>query len=169
VTSPEITHGTTPLEVNASPIHQSVDALAAALHEYVDTAIGVRAEFGAADADGDPRLLALEHSVGTLNAALFDELHDRLGVHPDLTCSVWVGDSDEDEAPPVGERVAEEFFLGLLVEEPDETTEMTLDGAVDLMDEAGAWVTSKLAEAGYNIVEWAVTRGEAPSFFPDDE
>jgi hypothetical protein len=169
VTSTEITHGTAPLAAESEPIHRSVDALAAALHEYVDTAIGVRAEFGAADADGDPRLLALEHSVGTLNAALFDELHDRLGVHPDLTCSVWVGEADDEQAPPMGEKVAEEFFLGILVEEPEDTTEMTLDGVVDLMDEAGAWATSKLAEAGYNIVEWAVTRGESPSFFPDEE
>ncbi|TGJ98090.1 hypothetical protein DLJ96_05695, partial [Actinotalea fermentans ATCC 43279 = JCM 9966 = DSM 3133] len=63
-------------------MHAAVDALAAALHEYVGTAVGVRAEFGAAEADEDPRVLALEAAIGALNAGLYDALHDSLGMHP---------------------------------------------------------------------------------------
>ena len=167
MTSADITHGEAPLSVDAGPIHACVDALAHALHEYVATATGVRAEFGADDADRDPRLLALEHTVGACNAALFDELHGRLGVHPDLTCSVWTAD---DEAPDIpGMHHAEEFYLGMLVSEPADNGRITLDGVVDLLDEAGAMVTNRLAEDGFDIVEWTVTRGEAPDFFPEDE
>ena len=64
-------HGTEPLPgVDAAPLHAAVDQLAVALHSYVDTAVGVRAEFGAHEADEDPRVLALESRIGTLNAEL---------------------------------------------------------------------------------------------------
>ncbi|WP_448631855.1 hypothetical protein [Cellulomonas soli] len=48
-------HGPLPLHgVEAGELHAVVDSLAARLHSYVDTALGVRAEFGAAEADEDP-------------------------------------------------------------------------------------------------------------------
>ena len=60
----DATHGPAPLgAVDPAPMHAAVDALAAALHEYVGTAVGVRAEFGASEADEDPRVLALEARV----------------------------------------------------------------------------------------------------------
>ena len=90
MTHEDATHGPAPMgRVDTEPMHRAVDALAAALHDYVGTAVGVRAEFGAAEADEDPLVLALESKVGHLNAALFDTLHSSLGMHPDLTSSVW--------------------------------------------------------------------------------
>lgn len=165
----DATHGPAPLgAVEAAPLHAAVDALAAALHAYVGTAVGVRAEFGAAEADEDPRVLALEQTVGSLNAALFDALHGALGMHPDLTSSVWQGDGDDDvvdDEPVPGE--AEPFYLGYVV--VPAAADATMDGVLDVLDEAGERVTARLAEAGYDVVEWAASRGEAALFGDDDE
>ena len=168
------THSPAPLHgTDVVPLHGAVDALTAALHEYVDTAAGVRAEFGAAESDEDPRILALENRVGQLNAALFDALHDTLGMHPDLTSSVWApSDDDADHADehdlPGGAERAEVFYLGFVVAAPPESADMTLDGMIDVLDEAGEEATNRFAEAGYEVVEWAAARGGAPSFGDED-
>ncbi|PZR55119.1 hypothetical protein DNL40_01685 [Xylanimonas oleitrophica] len=171
----DATHGPAPLNaVDPEPMHRAVDALAAALHEYVGTAVGVRAEFGAAEADEDPRILALENRVGTLNAGLFDALHDALGMHPDLTSSVWEPEDDDHEHPhehelPEGIERAEAFYLGFVVAAPREGADMTLDGVIDMLDEAGEQATARLAEGGYDVVEWAASRGAAPGFGDDED
>jgi hypothetical protein len=46
---------------------------------------------------------------------------------------------------------------------------MTLDGLIDLLDEAGEKMTASLAERGYDTVEWATSRGGAPTFGDDDD
>ncbi|WP_159798553.1 hypothetical protein [Puerhibacterium puerhi] len=171
----DATHGPAPLgAVDPEPMHRAVDALAAALHEYVGTAVGVRAEFGAAEADEDPRVLALENRIGHLNATLFDALHDALGMHPDLTSSVWEPEDDEEEHEhahelPEGAEPAEAFYLGFVVAVPPGGADMTIDGVIDLLDEAGEQATNRLAEGGYEVVEWAASRGGAPAFGDDDE
>jgi hypothetical protein len=170
----DATHGPAPMPaVDAEPMHRAVDALAAALHDYVGTAVGVRAEFGAAEADEDPRILALENRIGQLNATLFDVLHDGLGMHPDLTSSVWGPEPDaHDEHQhdlPEGAVVAEPFYLGFLVTAPQQPADMTLDGVIELLDEAGEEVAERLVDAGYEVVEWAASRGEAAAFGGDDE
>ncbi|ACZ30051.1 hypothetical protein Xcel_1020 [Xylanimonas cellulosilytica DSM 15894] len=169
------THSPAPLPgTDAAPMHAAVDALAAALHEYVETAVGVRAEFGAAESDEDPRILALENRVGQLNAGLFDRLHDALGMHPDLTSSVWrpaedVHDHEDAHDVPEGIERAEVFYLGFVVAAPPAGVDMTLDGMIDVLDEAGEEATNRFAEAGYDVVEWAASRGAAPGFGDDDE
>jgi hypothetical protein len=169
MTHEDATHGPAPLRsVDPEPMHLAVDQLAAALHEYVGTAVGVRAEFGAAEADEDPRVLALENRVGSLNANLFDVLHDSLGMHPDLTSSVWGPEGDEqhghaEDAPPHAEN-AEAFYLGFVVQTQPGTADMTLDGVIDLLDEAGEGVAARLLDGGYEVVEWAASRGEAAGF-----
>ncbi len=170
----DATHGPAPLgAVDPEPMHRAVDALAAALHEYVGTAVGVRAEFGAAEADEDPRVLALENRIGHLNASLFDVLHDALGMHPDLTSSVWEPEEDEEHEHvhelPEGAEPAEAFYLGFVVAVPPGGADMTIDGVIDLLDEAGEQATNRLAEGGYEVVEWAASRGGAPAFGDDDE
>ena len=162
----DATHGPAPMgRVDTEPMHRAVDALAAALHDYVGTAVGVRAEFGAAEADEDPRVLALESKVGHLNAGLFDVLHGALGMHPDLTSSVWEpeheGEEDEileSETPEEGES----FYLGFVV--GARGGDASLDGVIDLLDAAGESVATQLTEGGYDITEWAASRGEAPGF-----
>ncbi|GGM25417.1 hypothetical protein ACFQBY_04540 [Promicromonospora citrea] len=162
----DATHGPAPMgRVDAEPMHRAVDALAAALHEYVGTAVGVRAEFGAAEADEDPRVLALESKVGHLNAALFDTLHGALGMHPDLTSSVWEpedGAEPDDVDEPTPED-AEAFYLGFVVA-AREGGDASLDGVIDLLDAAGESVATALTDGGYDIAEWAASRGEAPGF-----
>jgi hypothetical protein len=172
----DATHGPAPLgEVEPDPMHHAVDQLAAALHDYVDAAVGVRAEFGAAEADEDPRILALEHRVGMLNATLFDALHDSLGMHPDLTTSVWEpepGEHDDDEGElPEGAVPAEAFYLGFVVADPPAGASMTLDGVIELLDEAGVQAAARLVSGGYHVMEWAASRGLPPGFGddPDDE
>lgn len=160
----DATHGPAPLgAVDPDPMHRAVDALASTLHEYVKAAVGVRAEFGAAEADEDPRILALEDRIGRLNATLFDTLHDGLGMHPDLTSSVWepedgeAADLDDHEHPD-----AEPFFLAFLVTPTG--GDATIDGVIDLLDAAGEGVAEQLNEGGYDVVEWAASRGAAPGF-----
>ncbi|MCK9792193.1 hypothetical protein M1843_00345 [Isoptericola sp. 4D.3] len=168
----DATHGPAPLgSVDPEPMHRAVDALAAALHEYVQTAVGVRAEFGAAEADEDPRVLALENRVGQLNAAVFDALHDGLGMHPDLTSSVWEGDDEEPEHAhdaPEGAVPAEVFYLGFVVADPAPGASASLDGVVELLDEAGGAVAQRLFDGGYEVAEWATSRGAAVEFGDDD-
>ncbi|WP_166846344.1 hypothetical protein [Isoptericola sp. BMS4] len=170
----DATHGPAPLgSVDPEPMHRAVDALANALHEYVTTAVGVRAEFGAAEADEDPRVLALENRVGTLNASLFDAMHDSLGMHPDLTSSVWQPGAGDEPAEahdaPEGAVPAEVFYLGFVVADPAPGASMTLDGVVEMLDEAGADVAQRLFDGGYEVAEWATSRGAAVEFGDDDE
>ncbi len=166
----DATHGPAPIgAVDPAPMHAAVDALAAALHEYVGTAVGVRAEFGASEADEDPRVLALESRVGTLNARLFDTLHGALGIHPDLTSSVWdpqddEGAEDEDASPEDVEN--DTFTLDYVVLTrpggPD------LDDVLGLLDRWGHEARERLVEAGYAVPEWGVGRG-ADDHEEDDE
>jgi len=170
----DATHGPAPLgSVDPAPMHAAVDALAAALHDYVGAAVGVRAEFGAHEADEDPRILALEERVGTLNARLFDALHGSLGMHPDLTSSVWEPDEDEaGEAPgeqAQQEAVAEEFYLGFVVAPPAGTSDVGLDDVVGLLDDAGSAVVARLVDSGFDVVEWTASRGDAFDDLDDDE
>ena len=172
----DATHGPAPLgSVDPEPLHRAVDTLAEALHRYVQTAVGVRAEFGAAEADEDPRVLALENRVGQLNAAVFDSLHDSLGMHPDLTSSVWEAqDGPEPEHAhdaPEGAVAAEVFYLGFVVADPAPGASMTLDGVIELLDEAGGDVAQRLFDGGYEVAEWATSRGAAVEFGddPDDD
>ncbi|MBE7700034.1 hypothetical protein H9623_06895 [Oerskovia sp. Sa1BUA8] len=148
-------------------MHAAVDALAAALHEYVGTAVGVRAEFGASEADEDPRVLALEAAIGSLNAQLYDALHGSLGMHPDLSSLVWASDEElgagaDADAPPAPE-VAEPFYLGFVVG-PGRTPDTSLDAVIDFLDNAGEQVVAALVESGFDVPEWAASRGEAADF-----
>ncbi len=153
-------HGPTPLTgVDPAPVHAAVESLAAALHEYVDTAIGVRAEFGSAEADEDPRILALEAQVGTLNAALYDAIHEHLGMHSDLTGMTWQDDDVEDEDTLGEQEESDAFHVGLVVERTPAAGDRTLDSALDVVEAGAAQITQSLVEAGFSVVEWGVARG----------
>ncbi|QCB95400.1 hypothetical protein E5225_12830 [Cellulomonas shaoxiangyii] len=158
-------HGRQPLEgVDATDLHAAVDALSAALHAYVETAVGVRAEFGAREADEDPRVLALEARVGGLNAGLYDLLHSRLGLHADLTGMTW--DDRPDPAAEPGER--DTFHLGFVVELPGGVTDLTLESVLDVVDDGGAQITQTLVDRGFVVGEWGAGRG-APVLLDDDD
>lgn len=169
-------HADQPLgPVDAAPLHAVVDELAAALHEYLGTAVGVRAEFGSHEADEDPRVLALEARVGTLNARLYDQVHAALGLHADLTSMAWdeggheAGLADPD-APPVPETT-EVFHLGFVVAPPAGASDATMDSVLDLLDQGGEDLVVRLVDAGFDVVEWATARGEPADFegFSDED
>lgn len=162
-------HGAEPLEgVDPGALHDAVTLLAAALHSYVDTAVGVRAEFGSAEADEDPRILALEAEIGSLNARLYDALHETLGLHADLTGMSWDdGEEGDADAPPTPTTV-DTFHIGFVVAPPATPSDLSLDGVLDLVDGGGADVAAALVEAGFEVVEWGVSRG-GPVLFGEDE
>lgn len=161
-------HDPAPLSgVDPAPFHQLVDELAATLHSYVDTAVGVRAEFGSTEADEDPRVLALESEVGGLNARIYDLLHERLGLHPELTGMIWAGDEPDHHDPD--ERVSvDEFHLGFVVGLPPEPTDQTAEAALGLIDDAGTDLVERLIAAGFSVQEWGSSRG-APVGFDDED
>ncbi|GEA83358.1 hypothetical protein [Cellulomonas gelida] len=153
-------HGSAPLTaVDPAGLHAAVDALAATLHAYVDTAIGVRAEFGSSEADEDPRILALEARVGTLNAGLYDAIHDRLGMHSDLTGMTWQDDDEDDEDTLGDDEESDAFHVGLVVVRTPAAGDRTLDSALDVVEAGAADITQTLVEAGFSVVEWGVARG----------
>ena len=160
-------HGTEPLTgVDPTPLHQVVDEIAATLHSYVDTAVGVRAEFGAHEADEDPRVLALESRTGTLNARLYDAIHATLGLHADLVGMSW--DDEEPEAALEADEV-DTFHLGFIVGPPEAASDLTLDSVLDLVDDGGAELARRLQEAGFDVVEWGAARGTPVHFGDEDD
>ena len=160
-------HGAEPIQgVDPTSLHGVVDELSAALHTYVDTAVGVRAEFGATEADEDPRILALEAKVGALNARMYDLLHETLGLHADLTGMSW--DEEEPEGPSDGDEV-DTFHLGFVVGPPQAASDLTLDSVLDMIDTGGADLARTLQEAGFDVVEWGAARGAPVHFGEEDE
>ena len=160
-------HGSEPIQgVDPSRLHAVVDELSAALHGYVDTAVGVRAEFGSTEADEDPRILAIEAKVGTLNARLYDLIHDTLGLHADLTGMSW--DDEEPEGPSDDEEV-DTFHLGIVVGPPQNASDLTLDSVLDMIDTGGADLAHTLQEAGFEVIEWGAARGAPVHFGEEDD
>lgn len=164
----EATHGTEPLTgIDPADLHAAVDALAASLHSYVDTAVGVRAEFGAQEADEDPRILSLESEIGGLNAGLYDLLHARLGLHADLTGMSW-GDEDEGDADAApAEPDVETFHVGFVVTRGASAGDRTLDSVLDVVEAGGAEIAQTVVDSGFDVHEWGVSRG-APVLFDED-
>lgn len=169
MTHEEGPHGAVPLDaVDPGPLHRAVDELATTLHAYIQTATGVRGEFGASESDEDPRVLALENHVGSLNAALYDSIHTTLGMHPDLTAAVWEPDESDGEGDdePLD---ADVFYLGYVVGTAHDAAGGSLDGVMEVVDSAGADLANRLVDAGYRVGEWAVARGDAPEFFDEED
>ena len=162
------TIGRTP-PVDGTSMHDAVDALATALHGYVDTVIGVRTEFNAHDADEDPRVLALESRIGALNGALYDEIHRLLGLHPDLTTLAWTNRwTQDDPDAPRPQADLDTFSLGFVVSPTAGPTGSTLDAVLELLDAGGEALVAQLTGAGFEVLEWATTRG-GPAPFDDLE
>lgn len=163
-------HSPEPLpNVDVALLHQTVDEIASALHDYVITATGVRAEFGAHEADEDPRILAIESKVSTLNATLYDLVHERLGIHSDLTGMTWDDDehagSDTDDTH---DDEPETFHLGFVVGPPVGTTDLSMDSVLGLVDASGEEIAQRLIDSGFEVSEWGASRG-VPVLFDEHE
>lgn len=165
----EHTHGGEPLQgVDAADLHAAVDRLTTALHSYVETAVGVRAEFGAHEADEDPRVLSLESEIGGLNAQLYDLLHTRLGLHADLTGLSWGDEEEQDADAPPAPADVDTFHMGFVVGPPTGPSDLSLESVLDLVDAGGADIAQRLVDAGFEVSEWGVSRG-APVLFEEDD
>ena len=157
----DATHGPAPLgAVAPAPVPAAVAAVGAGGADYGGTPGRGRAGVGASEADEDPRVLALEARVGALNAQLFDVLHEALGIHPDLTSSVWEpteGEEADDADAAPADLEDDTFTLEYVVVShpggPD------LDDVVGLLDSWGHEAHARLTEAGYDVPEWGVGRG----------
>lgn len=145
-----------PLVVDPAALHAHVEALTAALHRYVDLAVGARAEFDAATVEDDPRIEAAEDEIGRLNAAVSEAFETELGLVSGHTTEAWESDDadmlDDDE-------------LGTLVEltltvspGPLMTGDDPLEHALEIVEDAADQVTSALEDAGYTVDGWSVSR-----------
>jgi hypothetical protein len=162
-------HGPDPLPgVDATDLHAAVDEIAAALHAYVDSATGVRAEFGAHEADEDPRVLAVESRLSTLNAALYDLVHERLGMHSDLTGLSWDDDTADDHGDETSSAEPDTFHLGFLVWPPEGPSDESMDSVLGMIDAGGEAITQRLTDAGFQVSEWGASRS-VPVLFDDTE
>ncbi len=162
------TIGRTP-PVDGTTMHAAVEELATALHGYIDTVIGVRTEFNAHDADEDPRVLALENRISALNGALYDEIHRLLGLHPDLTTLAWTNRwAQNDPDAPRPQTDLDTFSLGFVVSPTTGPAGSTLDAVLELLDAGGEALVAQLTGAGFEVLEWATTRG-GPAPFDDLE
>lgn len=161
-------HGPDPLPgVDPADLHAVVDQIAAALHEYIESAAGVRAEFGAHEADEDPRILAIEERVSGLNAGLYDLIHERLGMHADLTSLAWeeAPGGEHDDADD-GADAPDSFHLGFYVWPPAGPSDESMDSVISLIDAGGEAIAQRLADAGFQVSEWGAARS-TPVLFDD--
>lgn len=145
-------------------LHDAVDELGMALHAYVDTAVGVRAEFGASEADEDPRVLALENQVAVLNARLYDLLHQRLGMHSELTGMVWEDPPGTGADRDTDEEDTDEFHLGFVVTLPAGPSDQSIAAVLGIVDNGGAEIVERLLDSGFSVEGWGAARGGPVSF-----
>jgi hypothetical protein len=96
-------------------------------------------------------------------------------MHADLTTLAWDGEeaAEEDAAPAEAgtPEAAEAFHLGFVVGPPTGPSDHTMDSVLDLLDSGGEDLVARLVEAGFEVVEWATSRGEPADFegFEDDD
>lgn len=145
-----------PLVVDSTALHARVDELTAALHRYVDLAVGARAEFDAATVEDDPRIEAAEDEIGRLNAAVSEAFESELGLVSGHTTESWESDGLDD---------LDDDDLGTLVEltftvspGPLTTGDDPLERALEIVEDAADQVTNALEDAGYTVDGWSVSR-----------
>ncbi len=153
----------TPDDVRSS-LRVAVDAVAAALHAYVDVAAGVAAEADSPkDAQADPRLAEARHRAGLALGRLDDELLLRLGLDEQIGVA-WDGvESPLEELPadaePEDELPGDDFFLHFVVCAAPGASAESLDRAIEVVDEAGFEVLNRLEEAGFVVPSFGASRG----------
>ncbi|SDC56824.1 hypothetical protein SAMN05216410_1921 [Sanguibacter gelidistatuariae] len=161
-------HGPAPLPgVDPADLHSAVDQIAAALHGYIESAAGVRAEFGAHEADEDPRILAIEERVSGLNAGLYDLIHERLGMHADLTSLAWEEEPGGEHTDDASDDAPDSFHLGFYVWPPTSPSDESMDSVISMIDAGGEAIAQRLADSGFQVSEWGAARG-TPVLFEDD-
>lgn len=144
-----------PLVVDPAALHARVDELTAALHRYVDLAVGARAEFDAATVEDDPRIEAAEDEIGRLNAAVSEAFETELGLVSGHTTESWESDDLDDLDDDLGTLLELTFTVS---PGPLTTGDDPLDRALEIVEGAAEHVTTALEDAGYTVDGWSVSR-----------
>ncbi|MGP7960544.1 hypothetical protein ACTVCO_06990 [Sanguibacter sp. A247] len=152
-----------PLVFDASELHAHIESLTAALHRYVDLAVGARAEFDAATVEVDPRIEAAEDEIGLINAEISRIFDADLGLVSGHTTEAWDGrevpfllDEDDDDEDTPGATVID---ISLTVAPgPLHTGADPLERALEIVENAADDVTATLEDAGYTVDGWSVSR-----------
>lgn len=148
-----------PLDIDAAGLHGLIEDLTRALHEYVDVAVGIRAEFDAATAEDDPRIDAVEDQVGKINAQISERFEAELGFISSHTNEMWDSDGEEHDAHVIEgfeTLTGSVFEMGFLV--VPASSAASIDSAFALVESGGERIAHELAEAGFEVQEWAASR-----------
>lgn len=156
-----------PLVVDAQPLHELVTTLTAALHDYVDTAVGVRAEFDSATAEDDPRMEVVEDRIAQINSALAEAFEKQLGLVSGHTTEAWDED-DADDDEDVDDDGTATFELSFTVA-PTELVAPDIDAAFAVVESAGEDAVRRLYASGFEVREWGVSRDLFEDVDDDDE
>ncbi len=146
-----------PLHIDADGLHQLINDLTGALHEYIDVAVGIRAEFDAATSEDDPRIDAVEDRVGEINAQIADRFESELGFVSAHTNEMWDADTEqEDPTDDVESLSGSVFEMGFLVVPTSSTA--SVDSAFALVESGGQRIADHLAAIGFEVQEWGASR-----------
>ncbi len=155
-----------PLNVDPQGLHGLIDKLTQALHEYVDVAVGIRAEFDAATSEDDPRIDAVEDRVGEINAEISERFEAELGLISAHTNEMWDGDAEEDDVE-IESLSGSVFEMGFLV--VPTTATASVDNAFALVESGGQRIADHLAAIGFEVQEWGASRSYIEEGTVDDD
>ncbi|GAA2515078.1 hypothetical protein [Rarobacter incanus] len=155
-----------PLAVDATGLHALVDQLAGALHDYVDTAVGVRSEFDANTADDDPRVEAAERAVERCNTAFDSRFEKALGMVCAHTGFADDDDDEEDDSDDVDEEsVILELTFGPATRGADTATMGIIQEAMERLDAMARELATEFEHRGVTISHWSCVH----EMYIDDE
>ena len=152
-----------PLIVDAAPLHALVDELTTLLHGYVDTAVGVRAEFDAATAEDDPRVEDVEDRIARLNNRLGEAFEKELGLVSGHTGEAWDDEDADDDEDEDEDGVYELSFTVSIDDDRDH------DETMDLIDGVGSATVDQLEAAGLAVQHWGVAYMDTEEDEDDEE
>ena len=149
-----------PAVVDPAALHSLIDTLTSALHSYVDTAVGIRAEFDASTAEDDPRIEAVEDKIGDINAEFSRVFEAAIGFESGHTTESWDEDDDDDDDLDADENGAV-FEMGfIVVPSVGRPVPASLNDAFSVIEAGGERVVAELTSAGFDVREWGTSRSD---------
>ena len=155
-----------PLSVDATELHRRVDELNAALHRYVDTAVGVRAVFDADTADDDPRVEAAEVLVERANSAFDSAFEETLGM---VCAHTGFADDDEDEDEDTAMQDSVSLELTFEPTEIDDEFRAAIEETMTELDQLAQNLAARFEDRGITISHWACIHESYADSDEDDE
>ena len=159
-----------PAVVDPAALHGLIDTLTAALHSYVDTAVGIRAEFDASTAEDDPRIEAVEDKIGDINAEFSRVFEAAIGFESGHTTESWDEDDEDDDDDLDADENGAVFEMGfIVVPVVGRPVPASLDDAFSVIEAGGERVVTELASAGFEVREWGTSRSDNDDDDDSDE